>query len=277
MYCVVQEVKLKKANLNGYPKELKSCFMDMSIQGQDISHYYYDYSEERFERPIMKAYKISLHQSFRENGKVRKKQYPLFTVNYYDLANGFFSLYDYVDRRIQEIAKAIGSCIDDLFDIVQTKLDPLIDVVENEFKQTEEYTTHAEHERITTVYATNKIEFAEKYDCNKDKYDQIYDVFGNLMNEAKLDEVKADYKRSKEYEEKSRSYQEQSYGNYKDNYSNGSSYSKTIHSNHSAEDKEALKLFYRILSKKFHPDANPDQDTSNQMKLINKLKNEWGV
>lgn len=36
-----------------------------------------------------------------------------------------------------------------------------------------------------------------------------------------------------------------------------------------------MKQFYRELSKKFHPDANPDTDTSQQMQLLNQLKNEW--
>ena len=47
--------------------------------------------------------------------------------------------------------------------------------------------------------------------------------------------------------------------------------------NYKEEDKAVLKQFYRELSKKFHPDANPDIDTSQQMQLLNQLKQEWGL
>lgn len=72
MYCVIQEVERKRKNQNGYPKELKSEYMRMSIQGQDESHYWHHYSEECFERDIKKAYRITIHESYRENGKVKK-------------------------------------------------------------------------------------------------------------------------------------------------------------------------------------------------------------
>lgn len=69
MYCVIQEVERKRKNQNGYPKELKSEYMRMSIQGQDESHYWHTYSSERFERDIKKAYRITIHESYREMGK----------------------------------------------------------------------------------------------------------------------------------------------------------------------------------------------------------------
>lgn len=65
--------------------------------------------------------------------------------------------------------------------------------------------------------------------------------------------------------------------NQRKNYERHSGYYKNYYDNHSDKDKETLKQFYRILSKKFHPDANPDIDTSNQMQLLNQLKLEWGL
>ena len=38
-----------------------------------------------------------------------------------------------------------------------------------------------------------------------------------------------------------------------------------------------LKNFYRMLSKAYHPDSNPDKDTSEEMKMLNSLKDEWGI
>ena len=45
----------------------------------------------------------------------------------------------------------------------------------------------------------------------------------------------------------------------------------------STDEKESLKKFYRVLSKHFHPDKNPDADTTVEMQLVNKLKDEWGL
>ena len=61
MFCVIQEIETQKVNKNGYSKEL--CSYSFSIQG--IQYYTYSYSDERFERLIKKAYRISIHHSFR--------------------------------------------------------------------------------------------------------------------------------------------------------------------------------------------------------------------
>ena len=54
--------------------------------------------------------------------------------------------------------------------------------------------------------------------------------------------------------------------------SSSRSYSDYGASNYSEEEKDMLKQFYRVLSKKYHPDANPNTDTSKQMQLLNQLK-----
>lgn len=38
-----------------------------------------------------------------------------------------------------------------------------------------------------------------------------------------------------------------------------------------------LKQFYKALPMKFHPDMNMGEDTTKQMQLLNKLKEDWGV
>lgn len=275
MFCVIQELDVKKPNKHGRPKELKSEYMQVIMDGIDYGHYYYTYSSERFERPIKKAYKISIHESYRENGKPKKKQFVLCTVNYYDFADNWFSPYDYCNSKMQEVASELNVDIEAIYELVEAKTGPLIIKIQEEFKRTEEYKTHKEHERITSLYAINKIQFTEKYQCDKDKYDEIYNVFGDLMNSKELEEVKEQYKAKKEYEERSNSYQEQHYSNY--NSYNKSSYYNNISSTHKEENRETLKQFYRVLSKKFHPDSNPNKDTSEQMKLLNKLKDEWKV
>lgn len=274
MFCVIQEIKTQKENKNGYSKELY-CY-SFGIQG--IQYYTYSYSDERFERPIKKAYRISIHHSFRENGKVKKKQFVLCTVNYYDLATDSFTIYDWCNEKINMISEVLKESIDDIYKLVQEKLEPLKEQIQEEFAKTEEYKAHEEHERITTLYALNKTEFTTKYEVDGNEYDICYDVFGKLRNPEYLEKIKQQYRERKEYEEKSHSYQEDFWSNYNKYSSSGSSsYYNILSNNHTDEDKETLKQFYRVLSKKFHPDANPDTDTSKEMQLLNKLKVEWGV
>jgi hypothetical protein len=278
MYCVIQEIETKTVPRLGYAKDLQSCFIESSFMGKDTSHYFFKESAERFERTIRKAYKISLHESYREQGKVKKKQYSLCTVNYYDVAEGWFNVYDYCARKIENISKITGKSIDSLYDMIDSKTDPLIESIEKEFHRTEEYKTHKDHEKIKAAYNDRKRKFASKYDCSDSCYDEIYDGYGSLKNKNRLDEVIKEAKERREYEEKSRSYQEQFYSNYSKYFSGSSgSYFESNHSNHGEEDKETLKQFYRVLSKKFHPDSNPDKDTSKEMKLLNTLKTEWGL
>lgn len=124
MFCVIQEIETKKPNKYGHPKSLKSEYMQASFNGQDLGHYYYSYSNERFERAIKKAYRISVHQSYRENGQVKKKQFVLCTVNYYDFAQGYFSLYDYCDRAIGRAADALGVESECIYALVENKVNP---------------------------------------------------------------------------------------------------------------------------------------------------------
>jgi len=275
MFCVIQEIETKKPNKNGYAKELLSREMNSSLLG---NYYYWTYSSESFERPIKKAYRISIHQSYRENGRVKKKQFVLCTANYYEFATDTFSLYDWCDTRIQEIAKELSADVDEIYDMIQTKISGLESKIQDEFSKTEEYKVHQEHEKITTIYALRKTEFTREYEVDEKEYDKCYDVFGKLRNPEYLEKIKREYKQRKEYEEKSRSYQEDFYSNYNKFFGgNASSYGKFSSSNYTSEDKEMFKRFYRVLSKKFHPDANPDIDTSKEMQLLNRLKNDWGV
>ena len=249
--------------------------MQMSINGQDESHYWHHYSEERFERDIKKAYRITIHESYRENGKVKKKQFGICTVDYYDLATDWFCLYDWGNSKIEIAAKELNCSEEEIYSLIEKKLEPIQEQIIEEFKQTEEYKTHEEHEKITTLHAVRKVEFNAKYNLSGNEYDKCYDVFGVLQNPEYLKKIEKDYEARQRYEQESRRYYEEYYNNY--NQDSSSSYGGSISNTYKEEDKAVLKQFYRELSKKFHPDANPDTDTSQQMQLLNQLKQEWGL
>ena len=242
MFCVIQEVNVRKAS-RGNPRSLEvyeSCFL---INGVEYRHYRFQKSRECFERPIKKAYRISIHKSYREQGKVKKKQVVICTVNYYDIVDGFSWFGDHVRGGLEAKAKALGLTEAELCEMVEEKLQPIIDRIEAEYKQTKEYAASQEHDRIIAEWGQKREAFAKEYGVDQDEYDS------------------------------SRSY----YENYHNNYSGESSYCGNSVNTYTENNRSVLKKFYRVLAKTFHPDSNPDADTSAEMKVLNQLKNDWGM
>ena len=54
-----------------------------------------------------------------------------------------------------------------------------------------------------------------------------------------------------------------------------SSYYNNKQSNYNVEDKEKYKKIYKTLAKTYHPDII--KDDGEMMKIVNKLKEEWGI
>lgn len=106
MYCVIQEIERKKITWNGEYKELKVSEFRWSSNGEKSVTYNYTYGGERFERSIKKAYKISIHKSYRENGKAKKKQWVIGTMDYYYIAT--FGGYIGDCCNLEERADTIG-------------------------------------------------------------------------------------------------------------------------------------------------------------------------
>lgn len=269
MYCVIQEIELKKENQYGGYKELKAYESRFTMYNEEHVKYSYDYTGGRFKRPMKKAYKISIHHSYREKGKVKKKQWVICTMEYYDIAQGTTYIGDYfISSKWEEKLKSIGVSEDELYDLVYKKLDPLIEHIQNEFHKTEEYKTHQEHEAIINKYLKDKGAFESVYGDNT--YDYCYDVFGQVRNEKKLQEIKEQYKQQREYR---RSY----YENYKSNYNDyfKGSYHENKVSTYTEEEKSYLKKIYKAAAMKLHPDTA--KDNGEGMKFLNNLKEKWGI
>lgn len=274
MYCYIQEIQMKDSNSLGCGKEL--CVTETKWITNGVSNiiYGYTYSDEKFERPIKTAYKISIHdKSYRDDkGKVRKKQYHVATIKYYDLVD--YGWYDcIIHSKIDDIAEAMGMNSEIVWNEVTEKLDALFDRVNAKFEQTEEYKVKQKNNAIIKEYQVKKHQFAEKYEVRENEYDMCYDVFGKLRNKDYLDKIKREYKARKEYEERSRSYQRDYYSNY-NSYSSSSRTSSFQGGVVSEKEKEYYKKFYRTLATKFHPDVSGDNEA---MQLINKLKEQWEI
>lgn len=277
MFCVIQEVNVKTVPAGESRIEVYES--RWTAGGKEFCSYEYRNSAERFERPVRKAYRISIHESRLENGKVRKKQTVICTIGYYEVVDWGDWPGDYVIGGLASKADALGLSEGELSDLIYTKWQAVVDRIWEEYKQTEEYTVKQENNRIIREHNERVDAFQKKYGVGRDEYSRCYDVFGELRNPEYLKKIKADCKARKEYErrsqEQSRGYYEKFYGNY--GGQGGGGYFGNSASNYSEDDKAMLKKFYRVLAKTYHPDSNSGVDTAEEMKMLNRLKGEWGI
>lgn len=265
MYFYIQEIEMKRKT-KGSSKEI--LLGTKNIDGILVNTY--AFSEECFERPIKKSYQITLHESYRENGKIKKRQYVVAHLNYYDIAEScedehyafedtlYCRLFDKLDLiiktfDIQEDKK--DDFIDNLYDSFATKIDPLFSEIRKEFMETEEGKIFLKYKKIFYDYESAKRKFLSEHDAFSQEYDICFDLYGNLTNELYLEKIR-----------RRKSDQKKEYRNYNS--------SRKIYT---TNQRKMLRQFYRILVKTFHPDSNIGKDTSEQMKFLNKIKEEWGL
>lgn len=254
MYCVIQEVMRKKPDRYGEPLKIIAYQNQWRQDETKPFTWAWKYSEERFERPHLESYKITLHQSYRESGKVRKRQWTVCTMSYYEVCESWWG-----DCRVgseEELAEKAGVSVEELYQVIESKLGPLRERLEAEFHQSPEYIARQEHECVRAAYLEAQGRFCSQYDVDKNDFARCYDIFLILQNPEYLAQIKAQHQARKE---------------------SWSSYRESGRSTYTDKEIETLKQFYRILAKKFHPDVNRGVDTTEQMKLLNRLKESWGV
>ena len=156
-------MECKKSDTRGYPKKISVSSYESEVMGKIQKNYDLSYSEERFERPIKRSYKISVQESYRENGKVKKRGSSICTIKYYDLAEGYFNLTDWAESAIIKAAEKFNVTVDKIYEVIETKLDKLEAEVQAEFHKTEEYLTYEKNKEIVTSYRSKKKRFNEKY------------------------------------------------------------------------------------------------------------------
>ncbi|HEX3015315.1 MAG TPA: hypothetical protein VHQ46_02865, partial [Desulfobacteria bacterium] len=191
MFVAIQKIQLRKPNTGGAYREyeVKSTTISFGDGTHKTSYSYYpNYDSGKFERPHREAYKISLHQNYRENGKVKAKQCVIGTLDYYIIAE-YGLCYDYIESGIGRAAVMFGVS-DELYDMIETKTAPLIKQIQREYHKTPEYKTVRERQRVQKAYQKAKAAFAKRYSVDESEYDYCFDVFGHVMNQTYLDEIK---------------------------------------------------------------------------------------
>lgn len=267
MFCVIQKLQNKRPNVKGEHKELVVTETTFFTASGVI--YGYSYAGGRFERPILDAYKISIHYSYREDGKVKKKQWSICTMSHYDLL--FEHPSDFTNQqKLEQQLREMELDEDDLFDMIWSKLEPIYKEIRAAYEQTDEFKASQQHQAIIRAHIEAKIKFDDIY--GKGEYCHCYDVFGVLRNPDYLKQLQDKKAANDDYTHRS---QEQQHKQFNDYYNSGSSYYKTPSSNYTEDEQAILKEMYLMASKKFHPDIS--KDDGSKMKLLTGLKDKWGI
>lgn len=277
MFCVIQKIQRKRNNPYGAYRSIEVYeSYKTTVDGIDRTKYAYRYSGGRFERPIRDAYKIMIHESYRgQGGKVRKRQWVICTMDFYSLIDswpGDHITSQSLDKKVAEM----GIPEDIVWKLINDKLDPIVAEAKKAFKKTDEYKVNQKHQKIINKHIKELRHFDTIY--GDGSYERCYDVFGELRDPDYLQHLKT--KREQERERSSyRDYSGSTYGsnfNWDDFYKQFSgSYSVSVGSTYTDDEKQRLKKIFRSLCKTFHPDITKDDGET--MKLINKLKEGWGI
>jgi hypothetical protein len=270
LYCIIQKITNKLPSSDVWHKELLMNSTKVVINGVTRIKYLYEFRNARFDRPIRDTYKISIHESYRDKGKVKKKQWYICTIGYYDM---LYKAVDHYALALDEKLTQMGISEKTLWDMINSKLKPILDNVIKEFKATEEYKTIEEQKKVINMHIKNKKTFEDKH--GQDTYDYCYDVLGVLRNEMYLKELQYTY--DTKQKEKGSNYGSESKNSKNYDYSSYSDVKKEIKKgNYTEKDKVFLKKIYKALAMSFHPDRY-NGDEGETMKFINRLKEDWDI
>lgn len=273
MYVSVQKI-FGKSKVYGYPKDVVTTQTDL---GTTI-RYGWEYTEEKFERDNY-SYKITVKESFRQNGRVRQKQVVVGTFHWFDFIDHYVYLDDWFYKKLEE---AFPDKTQEQLNAVCDEIDKKVQLIEREecdkWHSSKEYKVHNKHLNLIRKYESKKVVFDELY--GEDIFEQVYDIHLKVNNQdlyEQLSKIRAKKKKAdeekREYERKCREEQQKQWDNFYKQYTNGS-YSIGSNSNYTDKEKEYLKKFYKILAVKFHPDVIEDNAP---MQFLNKLKETWGI
>lgn len=274
MYVSVQKI-YGKSKIYGYAKDVVTT----TINTGTTILYGWQYSPEKFERENY-SYKITVKESYRENGKVKQKQVVMGTYHWFDFVDNYVYCDDWFCEKLSDafLDKA-GKDMDAVYDEIDKKIEEIQSVESEKWMTSKEYKVHNKHLEMIRKYESKKTAYDEIY--GKGIFEQIYDIHLKVMNQnlyEQLPKIRAEKKKSdeakQEYERRSHEEQHRQWEKYFKGFGDGS-YQTGLCSNYTDREKEYLNKFYKALAVKFHPDVlNGDNEP---MQLVNKLKAEWGI
>lgn len=267
LFVNVVEFELKRKP-KGSQKEIEvySCV----VFGKESFHY--RNTGEEFDRPIKKGYKIMLHHSYRQDGKIKKLSLCAARIKYSDVLDGYYPELWKLEEKLIDKGFPYES-LEQVEAMLYEKIDEIWNKIEEEVKTTEEYQWIQKRNKIIKEHRQRESEFNKKY--GGDYYKYFYDVFGVLRKPIELEQFKRDEEEKKRQQEQyTRNSWEQAQNHYK-NYGGFNGYQSLGVSGGSFNSEEAemirsiISAGFKQMSKKLHPDLGGDED---QMKLLNAVK-----
>ena len=83
-------------------------------------------------------------------------------MEYYDIATNCYWIGDYVtSSKLEKLLNEMEISEEELWELIDKKLDPLIERIQREYQETEEYITDKKHSDIIEKYNKDKAEFEE--------------------------------------------------------------------------------------------------------------------
>lgn len=247
----------------GEPKEILVDQMEWNENGRSGQQYSYHMSKERFERTNETNYQICIEKDGKEEKLCTFGYYDLIDFNYEDNLN---------DRMMEDVAKELGVAPEQVMEVITEPLKQLQKKVREEFETTEEAHAKREHEEIISKYKKAKNDFMMQYGFLAKDYDRCFNIFGELMDSEYYGILQQRLKEREDSKYQSKRYRKSESQKRFHEYL----YTQT-NVEYSEEERRTLAKFYKTLAKKYHPDANQNVDTSEEMTLLNKIKKQWGV
>lgn len=270
MKCTIKETEKEIKYQIGEPKEIVVDKSEWEKDGHRGATYSYHMSKERFERTNLKCYNIYVGWEDKAP-EGAEQEVKLCTMGYYDFVD--FNYEDCLGERMLEmVAKKLMTTVDEVLKAITKPLKDLQSVVRDEFSRTEEFRVKKQHEEVLQKYKKAKHDFMMQYGFSAVDYDRCYNVFGQLMDAEYLSQLNKRLEEREAMRNQSRRYRKTE---------SQKRFHEYLHASRSVEYSEQEQLilskFYKLLAKKYHPDANPGVDTSEEMTLLNKVKKEWGI
>lgn len=270
MKCIIQEKEQAASHSLGEPKEIIVDSIPWEQEGHHGHTYSYHMSKERFERSNHTKYYIYIEDDTKqEDGESRKVL--LGTIGYYDFVE--FGYEDCLgERKIENTIKELNVSPEQLLATIREPLEQLQAKIREEFSRTEEAHVKKEHQEVLAKYQKAKRDFSLQYGFPAKDYDRCYNVFGQLMDGEYLGRLQQRLKERENMKFESKRFRKEQ---------SQKRFHEYLHSStnvdYSEEEQIILNKFYKVLAKKYHPDANPGVDTAEEMTLLNKLKRQWNI
>lgn len=270
MKCIIREKEQPGNQSIGEPKEIIVDTTEWEKNGQHGHTYSYHMSKERFERSNSKRYDIFIDRDS-EPPEGAEREAKLGTMGYYEFVD-FDYLKFFGEHVIENTAKQLQVSSEEILETIREPLTQLQQTIRQEFAESEEFKAKKEHEEVIQRYEKAKRDFSMQFGFSGVDYDRCYNVFGQLMDAeyySKLQKILHDREQMKNESRRFRKEESQK------------RFHEYLHASTNVDytEKEQMILvkFYKMLAKKFHPDANPQKDTSSEMTLLNKLKRQWHI